>query len=110
MVARLLGYSVLAVADGPAALAALRSGDRFDLLFTDVHLGRMSGIELAGAARRVQPGIRVLLASGHVGDELALHPDLGPGVHVLAKPYRRGDLDRALREALAPEKLGDRQK
>ena len=43
-----LGYNTVAAADGPSALAKLKNGEHFDLLFTDVVMpGGMSGRQLA---------------------------------------------------------------
>ena len=54
-----LGYKVRAAASGPAALAVLRSGETFDLLFTDLVMPEgMTGYELAEAAGQLQPGLK----------------------------------------------------
>ena len=47
-----LGYQVTTAESGPAALAILRAGMTFDLLFTDVVMPEgMSGYDLAEAAQ-----------------------------------------------------------
>ena len=97
-----LGYKVIECPDGDAALRALRSGDEVDLLFTDILMpGDLDGIALAEAARRLRPGVKVLLtsgdASGSAGDERRLG-----GYDVLAKPYRREELAAALRAVIEP--------
>jgi len=47
-----LGYRVIAVANGAAAMAVLRQGGVIDLLFTDVIMpGGMNGRDLAAAGR-----------------------------------------------------------
>jgi CheY-like chemotaxis protein len=98
-----LGYSVSVAGNGPAALAMLRSGVKFDLMFTDVVMPQgMTGYALAEAARRLQPGLRVLFTTGYAGDA-------GSSDHaarrLLHKPYRRQELAEAVRAALdtAPE-------
>ena len=51
-----------------AALAVLGSGEKFDLLFTDVLMpDGMSGYDLAEAAKLRQPGLKVLFTTGHTG-------------------------------------------
>jgi PAS domain S-box-containing protein len=91
-----LGHEVVAVPDAAAALAALRANPEIGLLLTDLVLpGGASGRELAAAARRLRPGLPVLLASGH-GEVAAA----GDGLPVLAKPYRRRDLAEMVTRAL----------
>jgi two-component system CheB/CheR fusion protein len=96
-----LGYRVSAAANGPAALAILRSGATFDLLFTDVVMPEgLSGYDLADAARGLQPGLKVLFTSGYASDL----PTDGEVSHdrqpLLRKPYRQHALAAALRAAL----------
>jgi signal transduction histidine kinase/ActR/RegA family two-component response regulator len=96
-----LGYLTQQAADGPAALALLGSGHRFDLLFTDVVLPeRMSGLEVAEAARKIQPGLKVLFTSGYSMEILAQEGPVDLELRLLRKPYRRHQLAAALREAL----------
>ncbi len=96
-----LGYSVLQAADGEAALEVLKKEPSVKLLFTDVVLpNQMNGAELAGAARKIVPGIRVVYTSGY--NENITGPDgvLGDGDTMLAKPYRQNELAQSLRKAL----------
>ncbi len=93
-----LGYSVGVADSGPAAMALLRSGARFDLLFTDVVMPQgMTGYALAEAARRLQPDLRVLFTTGYAG-ELG-NTDQGARL-MLRKPYRRQELAETVRAAL----------
>jgi PAS domain S-box-containing protein len=96
-----LGYAAVAAADGPSALAKLKNGERFDLLFTDVVMpGGMSGRELAVEAEKIRPGMKVLYTSGYTDDTIMHHGRLDPGVLLLQKPYRKGELARMVRQAL----------
>lgn len=80
------GYRPLAAANGSAALAHLVSGQRIQLLLTEIDLpGGISGIELARTARQVHPGLRVLVAS-HTARGADRQYDF------LTKPYRPADL------------------
>ncbi|MDI9240661.1 response regulator [Lysobacter sp. LF1] len=94
---RMLGFHVVAVADGPSALAAMQESS-FDVLVSDVSMPHgISGIELAEHTLRVQPGARIVLASGFARAQL---PPLPPGVSFLPKPYRIGQLAALIRERL----------
>ena len=96
----LLGYRISVAANGPEALAVLRRDKTVDLLFSDVVMPeRMSGIELARTARRLRPGLRVLLSSGHVDDKQS--DVIRAEFPFIAKPYRPLTLARKLEEVLA---------
>ncbi|HEY0851489.1 MAG TPA: ATP-binding protein [Bradyrhizobium sp.] len=96
-----LGYRAVAAADGPSALEKLKDGERFDLLFTDVVMpGGMSGRQLADQAQKIRPGVKVLYTSGYTDDTIMHHGRLDPGVLLLQKPYRKGELARMVRKAL----------
>jgi signal transduction histidine kinase/CheY-like chemotaxis protein len=96
-----LGYQVHPAEHAVAALAILASGERVDLLFTDVVMpGTMDGIDLARQATRLRRGLKVLLTSGFAGvrgvDQHSAHYPY----RLLSKPYRRDELARAVREVL----------
>jgi PAS domain S-box-containing protein len=96
-----LGYEVTAVSTGPDALDLLRGERPFDLLFTDVVLPRgMSGVELASHARRIRPGIKVLLTSGYPEEVFEHHGSPEQGTLLLRKPYKRRELAETLRKVL----------
>jgi len=98
-----LGYRVLEADCGPAAMKVLEDGETaIDLLFTDVVMpGGMSGKDLAERAVDMRPGLRVLYTSGYAEDTIVHQGRLDPGLTLLAKPYRRRELARGIREALS---------
>jgi CheY-like chemotaxis protein len=97
-----LGYTVIPAANAVEALALIDGGVQFDLLFTDVMMpGLMNGRELAEAAAERCPNLRVLFTSGYTENAMIHHGRLDPGVHLLAKPYRRSELARMIRVVLA---------
>jgi len=96
-----LGYRVTSAASGPAALAKIRGGEAFDLLFTDIVMpGGMNGRELVAAARQLRPALRVLYTSGFMSSEIVRLARHDPSAQLLEKPYRRVDLARAVRTVL----------
>jgi len=90
---RELGHEVVEAEYGPDAVAILRER-QIDVLVTDVGLPGMSGIELADHARRLQPGIGLIFATGDTelegreGRERAT---------VLCKPYDSTSLAGGIR-------------
>ncbi|MBU0674723.1 MAG: response regulator [Proteobacteria bacterium] len=70
-----LGYEVTAVGDGSGALEAMESAaGSFDLLLLDLTLPDMTGEELLPRMLKLQPGLKVVICSGAMPDELALGP------------------------------------
>ncbi|MBI1779505.1 MAG: PAS domain S-box protein [Proteobacteria bacterium] len=96
-----LGYQVAEASDAPDALEILRQREDIVLLFTDVILPKgMNGRELADAARRLRPQLRVLYTSGYTENAILHQGRLDPHVHLLTKPYRKADLARKIRAVL----------
>ena len=82
-------------------LERLDAAKTVDLVFSDIVLpGGMDGIALTREVGRRRPGSKVLLTSGFPGRRLEDAEGLGNTVRLLSKPYRKGDLARAVREAL----------
>ncbi|MCT8003152.1 PAS domain S-box protein [Sphingomonas sanguinis] len=80
-----IGQVVTWVKSGEAALALLEtSAEKFDLVFSDVVMPGMSGLELAKAVATRWPDLETVLTSGysHVLVEQANH-----GFRLLRKPY-----------------------
>lgn len=97
---RELGCAVTEASRADEALVRLSRGDPFDLLFTDVVMPGMSGIELARRARAMRPAMRILLSSGYTFEAMLHQDELGPEVRFLNKPYGKTVLAQALSDAL----------
>jgi TolB-like protein/CheY-like chemotaxis protein len=89
------GYRVTLAPDASTARRFLVSGEPVDVLLTDTVLpGGVSGIDLVRDARRIRPGINVLLTSSveaPLGNQVS-----DPEFELLSKPYQPGDLLRVL--------------
>ncbi len=105
-----LGYKVGFAENGPAALELLLSGETFDLLFTDVVMpGGMTGYELAEAAQRLQPGLRMLFTTGYADAAASSGTEDQGARHMLRKPYRRTELAEKIRSVLrTPQAIATR--
>ncbi|WP_449410629.1 MASE4 domain-containing protein [Methylobacterium komagatae] len=96
-----LGYRTLTATRAAEALDRLSGPDRIDILFSDVVMpGGMNGVQLSVEARRMRPGLRILLASGYTGTAL-VDGTVPPDVPLLNKPYQREDLANTLHVVLA---------
>ena len=99
-----LGYVALSAVNADAALVIINSAQTIDLLLTDMIMpGSMNGRQLSDAARRRRPSLRVLFTSGHTENTVIHYGRLDAGVLLLAKPYRKSDLARMIRAALAAD-------
>ena len=97
-----LGYHALTAIDAAEALAVIDSPSGIDLLFTDMIMpGSMNGRQLADAALQRRPSLKVLFTSGYSNEAIIHGGHLDAGVLLLAKPYRKSDLARMIRAALA---------
>ena len=104
-----MGHTVLEAADGVAALEILRTTGDIGLLFTDVVMpGPYNGRDLAVAARRILPGLKVLFTSGYAAGRLS-HEDLEEGhAAFIAKPFSRKGLSEALEGLFPADRLSFR--
>lgn len=91
------GHRVIQAANGRKAFDILKRRTAIDLLLTDVVMpGGMSGRDLAEAAWTLDPGLKVLFASGYARGILS-EDDMEPGRSAfIAKPYTRESLMRAV--------------
>jgi CheY-like chemotaxis protein len=87
------GYAVLTASICGYALRLI-GNQPVDLLFTDIIMPGMSGVELAQQAKVIRPSLRVLYASGYAnaGKERS--------TLTLGKPYQADDLLAAVRSLL----------
>ncbi|QAU46567.1 hybrid sensor histidine kinase/response regulator [Bradyrhizobium guangzhouense] len=97
-----LGYVTRRVANANAALAILGENEfAVDLVFSDVIMPGMNGVELAGIIRERYPGLPVVLTSGYSN---VLAESAHRGFELIQKPYSVESLSRILRKAIT-EKL-----
>jgi PAS domain S-box-containing protein len=97
-----LGYAVERAANANAALAMLAQ-DEFsaDLVFSDVIMPGMNGVELAGIIRERYPGLPVVLTSGYSN---VLAENAHRGFELIQKPYSVESLSRILRKAIMAQR------
>jgi PAS domain S-box-containing protein len=97
-----LGYTTLEAANASDALRIIDDVPTIDLLFTDVIMpGIMNGRQLVDEALKRRPGLKTLYTSGYTENAIVHHGRLDSGVLLLAKPYRKSELARMIRLALA---------
>ena len=83
-----LGHTVIKALSGPDALDILRDGKAVDVMITDYAMPGMTGLQLAEEARRLRPGLPILLATGYAD----LPADTTLDLPRLSKPYQQRQL------------------
>ena len=87
-----MGFSVYTALHAEQALRVLVEHIEIGLLFTDVSMPGMNGLELMTEAKRIRPDLQVILTSGYV--ERTPLPDV-PFLH---KPWRVSELAALVRQ------------
>jgi FixJ family two-component response regulator len=72
---------------------------KIDLLVTDVVMPELGGRELAEAALKLRPGLKVVFVSGHIQDVI-LKEGVKQGAAFLQKPFTPMQLAQKVRETL----------
>jgi CheY-like chemotaxis protein len=80
-----LGLAVFAAGDGYDALALLAKHPEIGVLFSDIRLPGIDGVELAKAARELRTDLQIVLTSAYV--DVAAEP----GMTFIAKPWQMAD-------------------
>lgn len=92
-----LGFVTRRVANGHDAIAVLEADHaEIDIVFSDVVMPGIDGVDLAREIRKRWPDITIVLTSGY---SHVLAADAGHGFALLHKPYSVDELSRVLRQA-----------
>ncbi len=95
------GFTVLEAEDGATALELFRrEKDRVDILVTDVVMPRMNGADLAKAAEKIRPGLKILFISGHP-ERAGAGLDPAGVTNLLMKPFTADTLAARIKEVIA---------
>jgi two-component system cell cycle sensor histidine kinase/response regulator CckA len=101
------GFTVLEAEDGAGALELFnKEKDRVDILVTDVVMPRMNGADLAKAAERVRPGLKILFISGHP-ERAGAGLDPTGVTNLLMKPFTADTLAARIKEMITGRKEAD---
>jgi PAS domain S-box-containing protein len=94
------GFYVMEAADGSAAIPRLQSDSRIDLILLDATIPGISSPEVLEEARRVWPGIKVILTSAY-SREMATAPFGARQLQgFIRKPFQLDSLVRLLGETM----------
>ena len=100
-----LGFTVLTAADGLQAVGLYRErGKEIDLVLMDLTMPHMDGAKAFGELRRLNPDVRVVLASGYSHEDVTSRFAGKSLDGVLQKPYTLAKM-RELLAGLLPKRL-----
>ncbi|WLG53409.1 ATP-binding protein [Pseudomonas sp. FP1742] len=95
-----LGYAFVEAGDADSALPILDSGQRIDLLISDVGLPGMNGRQLAEIGRQYRPDLKVLFITGYAEHAAVRGGFLDPGMQMITKPFTFDLLTAKVREMI----------
>ncbi len=95
------GFRSLEAEDGPSGLRLLEQHPEIALLVTDVGLpGGMNGRQVADAARRTRPDLKVLFVTGYAENAAVGNGLLDPGMEIITKPFVMTELAAKISEMI----------
>jgi PAS domain S-box-containing protein len=96
---RNMGYDVLSANNAIDAIETLKRNPDIDVLFSDVVMPDMNGVALGQEARKLIPGIKVLLVSGYPTPAMSDADSSIRDFQFVSKPYRMAEIVKKLRTA-----------
>jgi len=99
-----LGYSVQSAPDGEAALELLEEA-AVEVLLCDINMPRMDGMTLLKRVHERPNPPEVIMLTGHATVETAVEAMKLGAYDYLSKPYRIGELDALIKQAVEKRRL-----
>lgn len=95
-----LGYAFVEAGDADSALPILESGQRIDLMISDIGLPGMNGRQLADIGRQLRPDLKVLFITGYAEHAAVRAGFLDTGMQMITKPFAFDHLTAKVREMI----------
>ena len=102
---RILECSAESCTNGAEGLARLQAGN-FDVVFTDLRMPGMTGMEVVRAVRRVAAGTSTIVLTGYGTIGSAVEAIQAGAIDYLTKPFKINEIRAAIEKALAPRHQG----
>lgn len=103
-------YEVVTASNGSEALRLVRES-RPDLVFLDIKMREMNGIEVLKAIKQIDPSIEVVMITAYASFETARDAMANSAMDYIIKPFGKKEVEAAVEKALArqAERVGSRQ-
>jgi response regulator RpfG family c-di-GMP phosphodiesterase len=99
------GYSVESAPSGPVALNLIRARDNFALLFTDIMMPEMDGIQLVREALKIRPSLIAIVMTGFASMETARAAVKEGAYDYVQKPFSLSEVKMAVSNAIERHRL-----
>lgn len=107
LVARALerdGHAVTQATDGARGLELItESRGNYDLVVSDIRMPEMDGVEMAKAAAKAVPGLRILLMTGYADQRERAEELNGIIMDVVQKPFTLAEIRARIGKALTSD-------
>lgn len=98
------GYTVVTAQDGEEAIERLQR-EKFQLVISDVKMPKRDGMELLEAAKRIDPQVEVIMATGFGTIETAVGAMKMGAYDFIQKPYNMTEIQALVEKALEKSDL-----
>ncbi|WP_447986585.1 sigma-54-dependent transcriptional regulator [Nitrospira sp. Nam74] len=107
LVLRQEGYELLLADSGEEGIRLLNNTGGIDLIVTDLQLGHSSGLDVLEAAKRVLPGVPVLIITGYGTVKSAVEAMQKGAYDYISKPVDHDELKIVIARALEARRLSE---
>src|SRR5512137_2831574 len=97
-------FDVVASPDAEQGLRELERSD-FDVVLTDLRMGKVGGMDLLETVRRKHPETRVIIVTGFATVPSAIEAMKKGAFHYITKPYKLDEVRDSVRQALEKRSL-----
>jgi ATP-dependent Lon protease len=97
-------YHVVTAPDAEQGLVELTRSE-FDVVLTDLRMGKVSGMELLETVRRKHPETRVIIVTGYATVPSAIEAMKKGAFHYITKPYKLDEVRDTVKQALEKRSL-----
>lgn len=101
------GYAVITAASGEEALEKLRH-EKYDVVFTDIRMPGMSGLEVAERVKAGQPWLPVVIVTGYGSQEYETRAEAAGVAGFLRKPLSPEMIEESTLNALREGEAADK--